>query len=245
MQRFKSITLYYISKLRPMRQILLLLFVSLSTFSVVAQTLSFEQPLYKDEADLSKDAYKAYNRVQNTGDKELSVRWIREVNMVPKGWISTVCDTNTCYRAVIDSADFKIQPNSSSPVNPNIFFASPERGTATITIRVVEIGNRSNSAVSTFKIDSKNTVSTYDELSSKNIRLYPNPGSLEFRVKSFEPIGKIVLMDMLGKVVREYRGSQYSYDVSDLPDGIYLATVIGENGETLKTLRYSKRLSMP
>jgi len=50
---------------------------------------------------------------------------------------------------------------------------------------------------------------------------------------------------MLGKVVREYPAYLPSYDVRDLPNGLYLASLIGIDGRVIKTLRYSKRQVRP
>ena len=226
-----------------MRQLLLAasLTVALGAYAQ-AQDLSFDQPLVTKVIDPTQADIAIYARIQNSSDFPLNVRWIREVNSLPAGWASAVCDTNQCYLPRVDSADFRIEANADAPIIPHIY-PDGTPGSGQVSVRVFEIDERSNSAMATFQLTE--TSSARGAYGRRGARLYPNPGNETFRVISDEPVARVTLTNMLGKVVRDFAASGGEFDVRDLPDGIYLATLTGQRGQVIKTLRYSKRAVRP
>lgn len=76
-----------------------------------------------------------------------------------------------------------------------------------------------------------------------DIRVFPNPATLYFRVSSSAEIGKVVVINIIGKKVKVFEGSEEQrYDIEDLPMGIYLVQLIDSNGKILTTRRLSKRM---
>ncbi len=224
-----------------MRLALLFTFFLLTRLLAAQSGLSFDTPFVEKPVDPAISDVKAQARVLNNDGRRLLVRWIREVNDVPAGWSSAICDTNQCYLPQVDSADFSISPNSSAPIEPHVY-PDGSRGDAQITVRVFEIADRTNSATATFRFSE---ISGVSNPFYSGPRIYPNPGRGDFEVMSDVPISKITLTNVLGKVVREYPAYLKRYDISDLPNGIYLASLIGLDGRVIKTLRYSKRQVMP
>jgi len=214
------------------------LFVSLLGYS---QTLSFEKAVVEQPADPSIGDIAAYNRIQNSGNLPVRARWIREVNDVPAGWESAICDTNQCYLPRIDSAEFTIQPNSDAPIIPHIY-PDGTPGSAQITVRIVDIDDRRNTAVSTFSFP---MISSVNNPYATGAKLYPNPAYDEFSILSDVAVSEVTLTNMLGKLIRVYPGYSPSYDVSDLPNGIYLVSMKDSYGRIIKTLRFSKRNYRP
>lgn len=219
----------------------LLSFFLLAGLAASAQALRFEEAIVTQVVDPSIDDVAAYVTLLNESDRRYAVRWVREVNDLPGGWMSAVCDTNQCYLPQVDSADFQIAANGSTRIIPHIY-PDGTAGEAQMTIRVFEINNRDNDAVVTFNFS---WLSPTRNAFYQGPRIFPNPGAEEFEVLSDVPLNSVRLTNMLGTVVREYPAQLRRYDVSDLPNGLYLASLIGVDGRIVKTLRYSKRQVMP
>ena len=224
-----------------MRLTLLSIFLLVSLFGY-SQTLSFEESIVEQPADPSIGDIPSYNRIINSGNLPIRARWIREVNDLPAGWASAICDTNQCYLPRIDSAEFTIPANSDSPITPHIY-PDGTPGDAQITVRIVDIDDRRNNAVSTFSFPME--VSSVKNPFSTGPRLYPNPASEEFSILSDVTVSEVSLTNMLGKLIKVYPGQSTSYDVSDLANGIYLVSMKDNYGRIIKTLRFSKRNYRP
>jgi len=203
-------------------------------------SLRFETPFVTRTISASSSDVATSARVFNTSGEPIRARWIREVNDLPEAWVSAVCDTNQCHLARIDSADFIIPAYGDAPLVPHVY---PRGGPsdAQVTLRIVDLDDRSNNAVVTFSFPSADTPPAF----ARGARIYPNPGAETFEVYTDEALSRITLTNMLGKVVREYPAYLPSYDVRDLPNGLYLASLIGIDGRVIKTLRYSKRQVRP
>jgi len=205
-------------------------------------SLYFEKTIITQAINPGDTDVPAETHIVNPTSSPITARWIREVNSLPRGWNSAICDNNLCYPPTVDSASFTIPANGSATMITHVY---PEgSGTnAQVTIRVLEIDNRTNNAVATYSFDMVS--STFGPNKPNDVNLYPNPATEDFSVQSDQPLSQIVVTNMLGKVVRVYPGNQETYSISDLPNGIYLASMRGRNGDILKTIRLSKRVTMP
>lgn len=75
------------------------------------------------------------------------------------------------------------------------------------------------------------------------IRVFPNPATLYFRISTTAEIGQVVVINIIGKKVKVYEGrEEQRYDIEDLPMGIYLVQIIDDKGKILATRRLSKRM---
>ena len=226
-----------------LRSLLTCLVAASATFAIAQAGeragLYFERTYVERELPAGLDDVAAAASVVNPGDEDVEAVWIREVNDLPQGWRSGVCDTNDCYVERGDSAFFTVPARGSAPIIPHVY-ASRKLGDAQLSIRVVNLADRGDNAVATFRFREREAA-----LPITGTRLYPNPGAETFRITSDVPLGSITLTNMLGKVVRTFPADRESYDVHDLPDGIYLAKLTGVDGRVVKTLRYSKRAVGP
>ena len=224
--------------------LLIVLFLISCGYSVLAQTgpvgLYFERSLVERSMDASQSEIRAVTRIVNPSDRTLEVRWYREVNDLPVGWSSVICDTIRCYRNRIDSATFAIKPRSSYPLEVKLA-PGPGSGDAQVTVRVAEVANPRNSAVATFSFPQP----VVNKVRGADIRLFPNPGIDDFKVISEEVLMEVRLVNMLGRTVKVFPGHLEVFDVRDLPNGIYLVSMVGQDGRVVKTLRFSKRTVAP
>lgn len=82
-----------------------------------------------------------------------------------------------------------------------------------------------------------------EENATASISLYPNPSNDIITIVSLESISKIELINAAGDVVsqQECHGEVATYNVSDLPDGIYFAKIHVTDGNHIKTLKFVKQ----
>ncbi|MGE8513775.1 MAG: T9SS type A sorting domain-containing protein [Chryseobacterium culicis] len=69
-----------------------------------------------------------------------------------------------------------------------------------------------------------------------HIDVYPNPvkGNLYIKQNSRNKVEKISVIDQSGKLVRTFSKGSDSYDVSDLPKGVYIIMIINHDGKIVK-----------
>ena len=59
-------------------------------------------------------------------------------------------------------------------------------------------------------------------------------------------VDQVVVYNLLGRQVRSFNAYQNArYDLSSLPNGFYLVSLLNEEAGTLKTVRLSKRAFRP
>lgn len=215
--------------------VLLLCFVRVSAQS---DQLRFDAPYVTTPFDQATHDISAVNRIFNPTARPVRARWVREIVEIPTGWNLSVSDGTRENSFRVDSSDFVIDAYGSLPITPHVD-AGTSSGNVQVTIRVFEIQNRRNYAVSTFRFEQRANAS------ARGAKLYPNPGDEEFKITATVPLSRVTVTNMLGKVVKTFVGAQDSYDVSDLPNGVYLVGMSGTDGRTIKTLRFSKRSVRP
>lgn len=66
--------------------------------------------------------------------------------------------------------------------------------------------------------------------------VYPNPvkGSLYIKQNSQNKVEKISVVDQSGKLVKIFSKGSDSYDISDLPKGVYMMIIINHDGKIIK-----------
>jgi len=95
----------------------------------------------------------------------------------------------------------------------------------------------------TFDVQISNlVVNTRAVFQKQDIRLYPNPAADYFQLSSSAGVDRLILMNLLGRQVRTYRAFPGSrYDLNQVPDGIYLLSLVNDDYGIVKTMRLSKR----
>ena len=95
-------------------------------------------------------------------------------------------------------------------------------GTNTVVYIYDELGNRTQESVTV-------TLSVSEE-QIVGLKLYPNPTPDKVFITAKTIIDKVVISDMLGKVIGEYKNNQNttSVDISKLPVGLYNLVIYSE-----------------
>ena len=94
--------------------------------------------------------------------------------------------------------------------------------------------------------DCETVVSAIDEQEVAALNVYPNPISSTFVLSNNEVVDEIMIYNIIGSKVATFQyenGKQYN--MSNLPDGIYLASLVNNEEGTVKTIRLSKRAVRP
>ena len=81
-----------------------------------------------------------------------------------------------------------------------------------------------------------------DQFDRNQIRIFPNPTSNFISLTKNTVVRQLWVHNILGKRVRTFNTSYNGrYDLTDLPDGLYLVSMVDAEGKVIKTVRVSKR----
>lgn len=195
-------------------------------------------------------------RVTNVSDSTVFLKWTRLELDKPGEWDTQVCDNIDCYIPIVSSnidpelgldAPIMLEPDSSLDmilyVLPNGVF-----GTGRIELDL-SLADQPDSILQTIVYlpdVRERTVSNVEDLLAPNLRIFPNPAADYFELTSHQGIDEIIISDMFGRQIKAYPAiSGKSYDISQLPNGIYLVTLINRQYGIIRTLRLGKRSIRP
>jgi tetratricopeptide (TPR) repeat protein len=130
-----------------------------------------------------------------------------------------------------DGANFSRDPDSQRQIIYRILAAKPE------SRQVYEV-NKTNLLATLPKFSKTQSPIVEDSgVHSSKVSIYPNPTSGNLQVTSNElPVTSVEIFDILGQSIKSKivsRQSKIDFDISDLPDGIYVVKVRLSNGEVV------------
>ena len=74
------------------------------------------------------------------------------------------------------------------------------------------------------------------------ISIYPNPTTDYITINNEDAVKNIVLFNMVGRKMRTFAAEKGErYEVSDLPNGLYVVQIFGKNNKVLTTQRLTKK----
>ena len=194
----------------------------------------------------------AHAVVKNNTSQILKLSWIRNEVVMPQGWATGVCDINYCYEPDVARRDFELQPNASGTLDvhfyPGGIPGSLENGAipgeATVYIKVTNKDDNTDTLSGIFmaEVTGDPIVSSLSEVELEALKLFPNPTSDYFTLSSNDnDIASLTIHNILGRQIRQYPAAERRFEVSDLPHGLYLVSVLDKQERVLKTLRLQKR----
>ena len=242
-----------------MRQYLQLVIVSLFTISLQAQAILTIEPGVVSETfnvDLSNEFLdlEVHATVANTTSEELQLKWIRTVVDKPDAWRSQVCDNNTCYTPQVSTnydPDNGINEPVILPANSSfelIFHVLPNQvaGEGEFKVDFYLISDPDSLlAEVTFDVDVIGTTSI-SEPSKQKIKAYPNPAQNYIELTNNSIVDQLVVYNVVGRKVKTFQAANgKKYDIGELPDGLYLVSLMNNEEGIIKTIRMSKRSLRP
>lgn len=191
--------------------------------------------------------------ITNPTRHRLRLRWDKEVVYQPTGWDSYVCDKMASYPTSVTSnvdplqgvnAPVVLSPGESFDLFLTVLpFRTAGQGKVVITFRNV---NRPSEVLgrATFQINFLDpNVSTNIAKGGTRITVYPNPVHDRFFLQNAPDMNRIEVYNTLGKRVKVFEQPQAgdSFPASDLPQGVYLLSLIDKNGQVIRTIRMLRR----
>jgi hypothetical protein len=75
-----------------------------------------------------------------------------------------------------------------------------------------------------------------------SVSIFPNPTTDYFKIDSNRDIQKVVVFNLIGREIRTFDAvEETKYNVGDLPNGMYLIQLLGQNNKILTTQRLQKK----
>ncbi len=76
-----------------------------------------------------------------------------------------------------------------------------------------------------------------------NVKIYPNPATSYIGLDKAQSIEHIVIYNMVGRRVKDFEVNRQDaqYYIGDLPNGMYLVQLLGNNQKIITTKRLNKR----
>ena len=198
--------------------------------------------------------------VTNNTTDSISLKWQREIPVdCPEGWKTLICDNVTCYGANTGTnynppaiqVPFVLAPGetysnfllhvrpgtSAGCCQVNIHFSTIENPDEILETAIYDVHvNDPNCAIS----------STEEPSFLNALQAYPNPTTGQFRITDNPLVKTVTVYNLFGKQVCSFEHmNNKTHDISGAPNGLYLVTMLDENGEVLKTARINKHDVQP
>jgi hypothetical protein len=246
-----------------MKHLLLFIFAILFTWNLQAQLSVQVYPndlSYDLQTDLTYEFSEpvAHAWVINTSNETINLRWEREIigATCPSEWKYKICDDTACYSAntpsnvIFGGGLFKpisLAPGDSTILDIHVV-PTLVAGCCTVRINLSHVINaNSDTPITSADFDiCISPLSSVTEKDKASLRVYPNPTTNYFTLTKNNFVKQLYVSNILGKRVKSFQTTTNGkYDISELPDGIYLVSMVGDNRRVLKTVRVSKRNVRP
>jgi len=197
----------------------------------------------------------AHGLLKNEGDESITFRWERVVDESPEAWDFLTCDTNQCYEPVVYSniqegllnVPVTVGPGETTPLD---VYARPKgvAGSASVRVEIAAANNQDEVlATGYFEFEATAISDTEDpSQASSELKVFPNPTTNYFELKGANNVDRVVIYNIIGRELRSFNAApDKRYNVNNLPNGLYLVSLVSNEHGILKTLRLSKSSSRP
>lgn len=241
-----------------MKASLLFLFVLLSGFTLTAQqALNIEPATTRKQISISANdvSFEEVLKVEitNTSNQAIRLRWDKVIIYQPYSWETQVCDKQASYPPSVTSNYDPIQ-GVIAPVE----LAAGESFDLFLTVSPYNTSGQSKVEIifrdldhpeiylgtATFQINLTNSEDSANLANiGKRVKVYPNPVHDRFFLTNAPRLSRLDIYNTLGRKIRTYDNPQPgdSFLAGDLPQGVYLLSLVDENGKVIRTLRLLRR----
>jgi hypothetical protein len=233
-----------------MRRTLLLFIIGLvfNYTSTFAQDLTVAESSINISVTLDGGFYLGHLDFTNNTGSEMQVEWSRIGNDLPTGWQSFVCiEGGQCYPPNVDGSP--ANENWSIPAGATrwieVQFKADEAegavsGTANVTI---ELSAKNSDASAQGMAVGTGFTSSLEDIDVTRVKLYPNPARDFIRISNADGVDQLEIYNLIGRKVKTFNNVHEgaSFNVSDLPKGVYLVRMLNDDNDVLTTKRISKR----
>ncbi len=224
---------------------LLLACLTFTSLALSAQrSISIEPAEAHTNGSVDDTDIELYVTITNTGSETLNLLWTRHEVEKPESWWSWICDLRNCYEWNISQAPasrvntLEVGESMEFQVHARAF---GEAGFAQVDVDIYDAADTTDILGTVKTTFEAGTTSTDDPAEVNRIRLYPNPATDYFRVFQDDNVSSIEVYSVVGKRLLTYNASKDGrYDVSRLPEGMYVVRLLERSGAVVKTVRLSK-----
>ena len=240
-----------------MKYTLLSLFTFLSIVAfgqdVAVEPSPYVEEFYVDLTDYYSEPI-AHAKIANYTAGEVSLKWELEVVDAPAEWEYRICDNNACY-STMTSTNYNpptieeptlISAGDTSLLDVHVL-PRQVAGTGTVKIKISYTDDPDNVvAEGTFEITVIGDPSSTTEINKSAIDVFPNPALDYITLSDATYVDQIVIFNTIGKPVLTFDVDQTNtYRVADLPNGLYLISLVNNDEGILRTIRLMKRSVNP
>ena len=242
---------------------LLFTFLFFATVTVSAQLIVSDNiSIVADPSEL--DIELKYN-VELQGQDSVWVHW--EIVLgedTPDEWDTWLCDNIKCYfKTARNTPEGAFSINRFYENDPRewSFHTNPNgvEGEASVTINTYYLdyttANHTTLDFSDIEYDgdtismSSHTLTVtvddmvaVEDIDVAEVKIFPNPTSDAFQIKSDEYVRTIGVYNVVGKLVEEMNHTiGQTHNINHLNKGMYLVRLMSDGGEVIKTMKLSKR----
>lgn len=244
-----------------MKQIILSLFLVFSVLAILdAQSSIIVSPNPVQETfsvDLSDQFVLTDSKavIRNNSETQVRLKWVLEVVEAPEGWEVSVCDNNACYTPnIISNIDASIGINAPLVLMPGDTSLLDARvlpnfvgGSGKVKVHLSMSDDPDNVFLTVdYEITVQDQTTSVSEVEKNKIRIFPNPTSDYIQLTNNSIVDHLDIYNVVGRKVRSFQANFGGrYDISNLPNGLYLVSLMNEKEGVLKTLRLRKRSGRP
>ncbi len=220
------------------KHVLSILLLSCILTGLSAQSIIFEDTIPVAYGFASDDEVAIYISMTNNTAQTLDLRWERSLEDTPEPWDSWVCTVpGACGLPDTETLDFSMGPGEIGEFQ---YHFAPYNITGTGAVRIDIIENGSNELLQTLVITTDLTTVSTNEITAKNIKIFPNPSSDYFQLTDETVVDEIIIYNILGRQVKYFNEEKSQYFVGDLPKGIYLVELFDIDSDSSKTIKLKK-----
>ncbi len=190
----------------------------------------------------------------NDGTEPITIRWERIISDMPAEWVVQVCDLNQCYAAVVYSniapdlgldAPVTLEPGGETNLDVHVK-PTGVAGTGKVTIEVADVNNQDEVLIAADYNFTATTVSSTNELDREALSIFPNPTTDYIQLKGKSAADRLVIYNIIGREMRSFNVAPgQRYYIGDLPNGLYLASLVSHRSGVLTTMRVQKSALRP
>lgn len=194
-----------------------------------------------------------------SGDMQ-TMTWLRTMNDIPEEWTTSVCDFNLCWAPTADEPGYYFDAPADTTGTVYVKFDArnyhdgafnPIPGCGTVEVHFFSVlDSANNNAVAMFHArlgvtEEECGVDVVSSVLDNSFAVYPNPAVNSINViASFSAhIKTVEFVNIVGRAVASYdwntASGKMTYDISELPQGVYFARLIDDAGKVVYTEKVS------
>ncbi len=240
-----------------MRIIFTIVFLLTLGFLQGQTLLKIEPPIIKKQItiELIDASYEEILKVSvtNTANRALELRSDKEVAYQPYSWESQICDKESSYPSNVKSnydpiqgvmAPVRLSPGESFDLYLTIL-PYHKTGQCKIEIPFREVSRPEEIiGTATFQVNIISNADQTSQTSNKSqIKIFPNPVHERFFLSGTPELSRVDVYNTLGRKIKSFDAPQAgdSFDAGDLPQGVYLLSIVDTKGKVIRTLRLLRR----